>query len=713
MTSSRRRGSTPSEDYDEDDITVDLDASRNAYGQRRRFSSSSDPDTGTIDGDGEDEDVRMSVMGPKLTLVSRAPWEPGAAGDLLAEDDEDDGASMLDTLSLFGGKTSARGRKLAAKDSAAPSPTTAGSGIDWRRPFAAPSSRSSSSTRPSREYRSQTNTVYSNAHGARSAASLSVYSVASARDLSLNAPPLPGSSSTGTTPPNSAGGAAKSQARPPKVRARTTSAGTSSGTRSSVFSAVSSHSYASDIPPMPRVPFSDSPSATTSSFSELESPLHPYANPDLLGDKDDNVLVRSESGITVTSSLHDDVALAPSLSTSSSNNAHGFPPRSPRGPKNPLSINAISTPLPAPPGALSQHNMSGWGAVPGSPSFNLISLEQAQMKVRDRTRSVYSNATSPSSPASGVFPPIPPPTRSRTTSVGAPDAYLPPEPPEPSPPTSAGPPAGKSVKTRRSGFLRLFKGAEKEAPPELPSMPPAAKPVPPPLPSSHQPQQTVRARAMTSDMSSPTRRAHPALSVVVTPSPQQAQRPAAKRVFPAPSSEHEHEPHEYLGGNSAPSLSASPASPLPPKSAPPTVTGFEDGKPALQLRPMSTLFNGLPENLFTPQASPQSPPSSDGQLSPAPELVAGWQRQIKDLEGQVRELRQQLAELKSGAPCEHCGRGGVTFGTGGADKTPPAPVQHSQSQDDWRAAGVSVLDRPRARTAGRERTTFQGMWREG
>ena len=75
--------------------------------------------------------------------------------------------------------------------------------------------------------------------------------------------------------------------------------------------------------------------------------------------------------------------------------------------------------LPAPPGVLGAHNMTGWGAVPGSPSYSLISLEQAQQKARERTRSAYS-ATSPSSPASGVFPHRGerdvPQTRSRATS---------------------------------------------------------------------------------------------------------------------------------------------------------------------------------------------------------------------------------------------------------------------------------------------------------
>ncbi|KZW02560.1 hypothetical protein EXIGLDRAFT_415313 [Exidia glandulosa HHB12029] len=727
MISSRRRAaSDASEDFDEDDVTVELDDHR----RPRRFSSSSSPDGDRDTIDDEDDDVRVSVMGPKLTLVSRAPWEPGGGNaDLLAEEDElDDTSSMLDQLSLFGGKgTSARGRKLAPKDDVAPSPTTQSGGIDWKRPFANTGSRSSSSTRPSREYRSPTTSaVYSNVLGARSAASLSVYSVASTKDLTANAPPLPASSSTGTTPPNSAGGGAARQ-RPPKVRARTTSA----GTRSSVFSATSSHSHASDIPPMPRVPFADSPSGTTASFTDLESPtsLHPYANPDLLGDRDDDRLHRSESGITVTSSIvmHDDSGsmLAPSISATSS--THGAPTRSPRGPKSALTINAISTPLPAPPGVLGAHNMSGWGAVPGSPSYSLISLEQAQQKVRERTRSVYSTATSPSSPASGVFPPMPQmlPTRSRTTS-GVGDPYFPPEPADAVTPSSAGPPPGKTVKPRRSGFMKLFKGSEsskeKEQPPAVPAVPAMpSRPTPQQQPSQRslqskasQPHMNQHARAMTSDHVSPTRRNPPSLSVTVTPSPQPV-RPI--RAFTVDAQMDDGGPPMYLGGGgptSKSSLSPKVAAPAPPKSAPPTVAGFEG--PALKLRPVSTLFSHLPENLFTPQPSPQSPGSSDGALSPAPELVSGWQRQIAELESQVKDLRAQLSELRAGAPCEHCGRGGATFGS--PDKTPPAPSpghghgHGGHDNDDWKAAGVSVVDRPRARTAGRDRTTFAGMWRD-
>ena len=83
MISSRRR-SDDSEEYFEDDITVDLDDAR----RPRRYSASSSPEP-EHDEDEEDTSLRASVMGPKLTLVSRAPWEPGAGtGDLLAEEDE-------------------------------------------------------------------------------------------------------------------------------------------------------------------------------------------------------------------------------------------------------------------------------------------------------------------------------------------------------------------------------------------------------------------------------------------------------------------------------------------------------------------------------------------------------------------------------------------------------------------------------------------------
>ena len=55
-----------------------------------------------------------------------------------------------------------------------------------------------------------------------------------------------------------------------------------------------------------------------------------------------------------------------------------------------------------------------------------------------------------------------------------------------------------------------------------------------------------------------------------------------------------------------------------------------------------------------------------------------WQRQVWELEGQVRDLRSELEELKSGDKCESCGRG------------------IPQQDRDSNASGV--VNRPRAKT---------------
>jgi len=56
-----------------------------------------------------EEDPRLSMLGPKMRFVSRAPWETGE--DDLIEDDEDDVGGTGDSHSIFGSKMSTwRGR---------------------------------------------------------------------------------------------------------------------------------------------------------------------------------------------------------------------------------------------------------------------------------------------------------------------------------------------------------------------------------------------------------------------------------------------------------------------------------------------------------------------------------------------------------------------------------------------------------------------------
>jgi hypothetical protein len=73
-----------------------------------------------------------------------------------------------------------------------------------------------------------------------------------------------------------------------------------------------------------------------------------------------------------------------------------------------------------------------------------------------------------------------------------------------------------------------------------------------------------------------------------------------------------------------------------------------------------------------------------------------WQTQIWELEAQVRELRGEVEDLRSvgakgggGGACEACGRGGASGGGGVASRT-------SAMQD----VETGVINRPRARTSG-------------
>ncbi|CCL98996.1 uncharacterized protein FIBRA_01004 [Fibroporia radiculosa] len=174
-----------------------------------------------------------------------------------------------------------------------------------------------------------------------------------------------------------------------------------------------------------------------------------------------------------------------------------------------------------------------------------------------------------------------------------------------------------------------------------------------------------------------------------------------------------------------------------PSSAPPGMTDFV----ALRLRPVSTLFStGFADQLVSPDAlsqpsldtdsgtpttattsmvsplSPNFPPKAyagvnDGKVSPMiteddqssivqplPDqiLVArrAWQRQIWELEGQVRDLKAEVEELRTAEKgtsfCAVCGRGSAG----------KASTESDGTLEDLKKAGVKVgvVNRPRART---------------
>jgi len=170
--------------------------------------------------------------------------------------------------------------------------------------------------------------------------------------------------------------------------------------------------------------------------------------------------------------------------------------------------------------------------------------------------------------------------------------------------------------------------------------------------------------------------------------------------------------------------SESPWTDKSPHSAPAHVLGF----PALKLRPVSTLFSAQFSEHLTKRASSPELDSDDTPRtsSPATPLSFGpsiheltravsaatsledqsdviralqeqiisskltWQRQIWELEGQVRDLKLELEELRVAGKedyCEACGRGKPCNGNSATNLS--ADAQQSKT---------SIVNRPRART---------------
>ncbi|KIY66177.1 hypothetical protein CYLTODRAFT_491699 [Cylindrobasidium torrendii FP15055 ss-10] len=336
-----------------------------------------------------------------------------------------------------------------------------------------------------------------------------------------------------------------------------------------------------------------------------------------------------------------------------------------------------------------------------SPNFNLISLEEARAQ-RSRTSTTQAPSFEPDhsgSTSSGTSR-----ARARSISAGARAKQAishivsgqPTRQEELPSSTPASP--GRTLKNKRSGFLRLFNGREEKTPP--PPVPPLADsfaPVAAPKPVKP----------------SPNRVPVPSLS----PSPLGSSGSSMKRSPPPPLTLDKTSP--VIRG---PSTGLSPSDvPRPfatngsPQSAPANVTEF----PSLSLRPVSTAFSAQFGDIIADSHDILSPttPSSAASIqtvSPTtsfgpshyidvPSIVTScddqssviralqdqintarksWQRSIWELEGQVRDLKSEVETLRtkdSGEYCAACGRGHKEEGSG-----------HD--------APKSVVNRPRART---------------
>ncbi|KAJ6519685.1 hypothetical protein C8R45DRAFT_852801 [Mycena sanguinolenta] len=698
--------------------------------------SEADPD--------DQDDSRLSMLGPKMRFHGKAPWEMDA--ETLDEEDEED-----DRLSTRGRDGFRKGLSSFRSSSRG---TTAS---------ARPSGESSRSNQPKqkRSFDSTASSPYGRG-GYSPAAQPTPASRQAGLRLNL---PLSGSA----TPPH--GPASPRSIHSPHYKAP------------SPTPPRSNHEYAPFHKPSLTRRATNESAASQSLYSEE---MHPYANPDLVVSyADEQVvtpaparsafnnlpdLVRSNSTATVTESLATSrsgtgSALTPDTSASSVAPSQN----SPRNRASMFHGKEISSPLPIISAPLPTNNISsplitpgvppGWMERSQSPTFQLISLEQARAQ---RSRSTTAQNLSVSSTSSTPFPETPPAiddpsppstiafrTRARSISTGARaktalQNMVSSVPARPPPERQNSEPAvpGKTLKHKKSGFMRLFNGgrAEKEekySPPPVPSLsdgyaafnaqqqtgPPSSKSsihrVPPPQlsPSMFQPQNSLDDSRV-----SPTSRLPPPLSINTTPQPRHRAASTADdfqtRTAPSDMSDRDWNQQEL------------------PQSAPPNVTEF----PALKLRPVSTLFSAQFADHLTPQRdsdvpsqlsldadvdtlsstspstmiSPVTPglslggsarASGDRETGKLPMIALAtttddqsalvqalqdqisnakkaWQRHIWELEGQVRDLKAEVDGLRGGEYCETCGRGGT---------------RNSGMMHDHKAPS-GVVNRPRART---------------
>ncbi|KAL1719576.1 hypothetical protein EV715DRAFT_199109 [Schizophyllum commune] len=386
-------------------------------------------------------------------------------------------------------------------------------------------------------------------------------------------------------------------------------------------------------------------------------------------------------------------------------------------------------PMTSHPSTSTEGSTSAWPEPTPAPAFSLISLEEAQANQRTRSNTVQSSAGG-AAPDTSSFPPVPFPdsddtrslngdfanarNRMRSTSAGGKARHALHTMVVGTPPRADGreldpsnaPPGGKQLKHKRSGFMRIFNGGREkdEKPPPVPSLAegyasfnsqqsmqqqqqpkPAQKihrvPVPQLSPTLSN-DDSASSNAPTTPRRGSTKRSPPLLSINTHRSPSVHDQPR----FIAPAMRNE--------------------SPL---SAPAHVNEFPS---PLKLRPVSTLFSALGDHISHDGEEPDS-----GSLSPNTILspitpvscgkdplpsVAGddqsaviralqeqiigakkaWQRHVWELEGQVRDLKAEVEELRAAEAdaqyCEACGRG--------------------KPKEDTSHAKTGVVNRPRART---------------
>ncbi|KAL5534341.1 hypothetical protein ACEPAG_803 [Sanghuangporus baumii] len=752
--------------------SLDLSEDTDAYSESGSRIVDTEDDSNLVPDEDEDPETRLSLMGPKMRVHSRAPWEEDEGS--LSDGDSDIGGN--DNASVFSGKKAGLMRGL---------------GFGSKSPAPRPSFDSGMPVKGKHSFETTTNTVASST--SRSAIHALAQASMSSTSLAIGQNPP-----TGRLPHKlSVGRLALHRDRSASGPASASDTGSyypPLSPRSAVFTERSSgrNSPASCRPRRDSISPNRSEFTTTSVRTRSPSPIpahdndsaymHPYANPVLLSAyhrsqgkntfnkeeqdaghshviRNDSVttLATSEETVTVT---HSSSTLSASL-TSTSGMETSTPPTSDfslvssasrveilraeqitheaeklkeqKRSKRETKLGPISAPC-----------LVENGGFPTSTPYNLISLEQAQARARERNRSATTSAVSfPTSNVDDNSPHDFTPRARSTSGAGKAKHVLPllsvdnkktvmddmPSPISPAGnkhPSPIGPAGGKVLRPKRSGFMKLFNAREKDKIPE----------VPPPLPLIGS-----RAWSQSDDTNSLCTARPPKISTHRVPVPAVVPPPnvnsddsGSKKTGPSlsikissPPSSHASSQMMHTRKSDSPKALHPPTSPRMPSSAPADMTEFQ----SLKLRPVSAFFSkNFAEHLLAEDQRADSPRNADvaslispttvasSDLIPSPVNagfnIAGiadsshgdrfttgenedqsaiivalkdqirasritWQRQIWELEGQIRDLRAEIDDLKSGDICEVCGRGG------------------SLSQER-KVSNTGVLHRPRAKT---------------
>ena len=679
---SRRFEDSPRSSFDELSISHARPASE-ATQRNEDLYGSEDETREPVD---ESPGARLSVMGPTTRVYSRAPWEVGEDDDF-AEEDE----GRAETRSMLSGRS--RSKKPKDKDS-----SSLVKGLGFPSSLAAVAKpRSSSVPRPStdtQEFSSSTSSNYSRP-----------------------------SFSSNLRPESPFPSAFNSE--------YTQGANVANGYR---------HDDRSPVP-SPRS-LQDGRSPTDPEMRRI----HPYANPDVLSQTliyqphAQQARVEEESSVLSPTPSWSSGGYNQMATPSGPNYKQGHHPShgaaSPR--HYPLPHSNALTPLVSPHEGLPQ-KMAPWQHTPSSPTFHLLSLEDAQaMKAKQRSAAMGTPSPTSSSPH----------IRGRTVSGNTAQERLKSHtiPQETTDFEESSKSASPNLKTRRS-LLGLFAKKEKDRPttPRPASPPPPVPSLPPSIPGTPSGLAPRLGTPSSAPPKSPRRIPPPNLNIVVNSSSDKNAKDNPNS-SPLPSPKHQHSARSSSASSSPPVMAPQPrkkASLLShgsraPLAKPPSINpnpgsaASSSAFPALQVRPVSTMLSSLPSDYLSGAASPPpvptlhfrptvDSPSTPGFSSRSASISTGssdtgprtpsvdhsanavvlsqlrdqvngarevWKSQIADMEAQVRALKKEIEELKV-APCAACGHVGC------------ADVPNRETKP-------SVLNRPRAKTAAGGRTLFGG-----